>query len=380
MTKNIFIIKNKLSKYTAILDGYKKESLFNTHIITYSQFKGDTYQTYLQDYSQSDIVIMMHAAFYKPIEEEFAQMTKKLFGPGFKNVMYLYTRPDLIKEMDIISGSKHCYYISETFPPEPQIINLILYTIKVFNETTLSFRLFDYITNSFEGIVNEELLKKKKEEVEQLNKELETMNKIDSLTKLYNRKTIFEELDSELLRTRRDLWRIEKTLKASGRVNIHTFNGKFDFEPIGELLDHYGIFSVMMLDVDHFKLINDTHGHLIGDAVLRTIGELLSDPEVFRNNDISGRVGGEEFIVVLPETNVNNAIGPAIRFMNKLAATEFTGKNRIKFKISVSIGISESSPKDRTKEDIIKRADKALYWAKEHGRNQIVIYEKVFNK
>jgi len=378
MAKNLFIIKNRITKFIPLFNKIKKYTLFTTHIVDFKEFTSKEYSRYLKNYSQSEVIIAIKNDFYSRIKNEFKDYVSSIFLPGFNNIIVLYTHPNFLEDDNISTGNRHSHYLSEKADSEGLIINFILYTLKVFNESRLSIRLLDYITDSFEEIVHEELLKKKKNEIEVLNKELEQISKTDSLTKIFNRKTIFEELDHEMERTKRDLWRIERSIRNDGHVNIHSYGDQYDYEPIGELLDHYGIFSVFMMDVDHFKKVNDTHGHLVGDEVLRTIGELLKDKEIFRKNDVSGRVGGEEFIVILPETNVNNAIGPAIRFMNKLSRIEFIGKNKKKFKISISIGISESSPKDKTRDDILKRADKALYWAKEHGRDQIVIYEKVF--
>ncbi|HEQ72305.1 MAG TPA: GGDEF domain-containing protein, partial [Spirochaetia bacterium] len=246
------------------------------------------------------------------------------------------------------------------------------------NECILSNRLVDYITHSFDHIVSSELLRRKKEEIELLNKELELKNKTDSLTSLYNRQAMFEFLEKESKRTMRDLWRISSFLKGESTAQLLNYNSEFENEPIGELLDHVGVFSVIMIDVDHFKRINDTYGHLTGDEVLKTIGAMLQDRSIFRESDVLGRFGGEEFIGIFPSTNVNNALGPAMRFTQSLKKKTFTAKGLDPFSVTVSIGISEYHSTDKNKEDVIHRADKALYWAKEHGRDQIAIYEKIY--
>ncbi|MBN2441748.1 MAG: GGDEF domain-containing protein [Spirochaetales bacterium] len=380
MAKNFFIITDRLKDFTPLFKEVKKKTFFTTHIVSYKEFMSNEFMDCLKEINQSDVIIAIKNDFFNKVKDEFLPYVKSLFLPGFNNIIHIFTQPGMLADDDIVSGTKHGYFLYEEPYFVGQIVNFILYTIKIFSEATMSGRLLDYITTSFEGIVNEELLKKKKKEIEKLNEELEIISKTDSLTKIFNRKTIFDQLERELKRTKRDLWRIETSIKKDARVNIQSHADHYDYEPIGELLDHYGVYSLMMIDVDHFKLVNDTHGHLVGDHVLRVIGQLLADKEIFRTNDVSGRIGGEEFIVILPETNVNNALGPAIRFMNKLSSIEFPGKEDKKFKITVSIGISESSPKDTIKDDILRRVDKALYWAKEHGRDQIVIYEKVFDK
>jgi len=136
----------------------------------------------------------------------------------------------------------------------------------------------------------------------------------------------------------------------------------------------------MLIDVDRFKSVNDTHGHLAGDAVLQSLGEIFLDKDIFREKDITGRWGGEEFLVILPDTDINDAIKPADRFIRKLEGKEFIGAKGVSFKVTVSIGISQSSPYDQSKEDIIKRVDEALYWAKSNGRNRLAVFEKLMKQ
>ncbi|MCP4395177.1 MAG: diguanylate cyclase [Alphaproteobacteria bacterium] len=128
--------------------------------------------------------------------------------------------------------------------------------------------------------------------------------------------------------------------------------------------------SVLLLDADHFKKVNDTYGHSMGDKVLKSIADTISTE--LRKADIVGRIGGEEFVVILPETNVEKAAGIAERIRNKINSQVFTSedKNSI-FQISASIGISTLRHDDRNVDEILNRADDALYEAKENGRNRI---------
>jgi diguanylate cyclase (GGDEF)-like protein len=197
-------------------------------------------------------------------------------------------------------------------------------------------------------------LKKKTEEVERLNEELVRKNKIDSLTALYNRGAFFDYLQGEINRMRR----LYQKLRQQNPIDAS--------------------FCIMMIDIDHFKQINDSHGHLVGDRVLKQIGELLNSKSVFRREDTAGRFGGEEFIIVLINTTVQYAVLPAQRLMDKLAKVDFKADDGRTFKVTVSIGISQYYPQDPSAEIVINRADKALYHAKETGRNRIVVYEEAF--
>ena len=130
--------------------------------------------------------------------------------------------------------------------------------------------------------------------------------------------------------------------------------------------------SFLMLDIDHFKEINDTYGHAIGDEVLKHFASTCIN--MARNIDIIARVGGEEFIVMLPETNTDNAYIMAERFRKKISDSEIIVDDNI-IKYSVSIGISVLDLSEDTNIDtILEKADKALYNAKNGGRNKTEIY------
>lgn len=127
-------------------------------------------------------------------------------------------------------------------------------------------------------------------------------------------------------------------------------------------------FSIMLMDIDHFKAVNDTYGHLIGDEVLRQLAHLVS--QNIRGADIFGRYGGEEFMVTLPNTSLRQA-KLAAENLRKLIASHKIAHQEIKLSITVSIGLGEWEVKKETLQDIINRADQALYTAKNTGRNRV---------
>ena len=131
-------------------------------------------------------------------------------------------------------------------------------------------------------------------------------------------------------------------------------------------------YSVMMIDIDLFKAINDTHGHSIGDQVIHALA--LTIKEMTRPSDISARLGGEEFAVILPETNSKSASVIAERL--RINVTKIRIPNLAEpLTISVSIGVAELDSKTSTLEKTLADADKALYDAKEHGRNRVIEHE-----
>ena len=196
---------------------------------------------------------------------------------------------------------------------------------------------------SYEQLVME--LKQAKEKAEKLAHELKDANEklrkmviSDGLTDLYNHRYFQELIDSELsraLRYRRPL-------------------------------------SLIMFDIDHFKKINDSYGHPIGDIVLKTISAQVK--KIIRSNDIAARYGGEEFVIILPETDIKGATIVAERLRIVIEKMEIQ-EAEFKIKTTISIGVTAYLPHIGVKEkaELIDDADKALYNSKNNGRNRISV-------
>ena len=129
--------------------------------------------------------------------------------------------------------------------------------------------------------------------------------------------------------------------------------------------------SVLTLDVDFFKAVNDTHGHDAGDRVLQEISGRIR--AAIRNIDLACRTGGEEFVVVLPSTDLQTAERVGERIRKSVAAKPFNAGPDCVLKITASVGISALTTVDDRVEDILKRADQALYRAKREGRNRVIL-------
>ena len=122
-------------------------------------------------------------------------------------------------------------------------------------------------------------------------------------------------------------------------------------------------YVLAVLDIDHFKQINDRHGHLFGDRALCAVADALS--RSVRQSDIVARYGGEEFLVVLPNTRLDGGAEIAERIRAQVAAVQFS------VPITVSVGIADGTSRD-TPEEVFERADQALYRAKNAGRNRVI--------
>ncbi len=162
------------------------------------------------------------------------------------------------------------------------------------------------------------------------------------------------------------------------------YNHRYFHEKLREIINNnvYDIFSVVMLDVDLFKFYNDVYGHSAGDKVLVKIARILH--ELTRNDDIVSRYGGEEFALILPKTNMEEAFAITEKIRKKIEVSFYTSINQNEL-VTISGGISTYPINGRTVEEIVDSSDKAMYIAKETGRNKIVLsnindeYENVEN-
>jgi len=171
-------------------------------------------------------------------------------------------------------------------------------------------------------------------ELEDNNKKLYEKSITDPLTKLYNREYMKEFLSQKIQEAKRY---------------------KFPL-------------SVAMIDIDFFKKVNDTYGHLIGDCVLKELSDILR--ENFRGSDIASRYGGEEIFVIMPFTDLQNACKKLECFRKLVEEHRFCEQKNIH--ITVSIGVYELNLEKDTLEDLIRAADRKVYFAKKHGRNKTV--------
>lgn len=147
------------------------------------------------------------------------------------------------------------------------------------------------------------------------------------------------------------------------RYVIHAFETAVRANPARSI-------SLMMIDVDHFKKVNDSYGHQAGDQVLRELSKLMQAS--FPRTDVLGRFGGEEFMALLPHSQLEQARVAADRFIAAVREHAFTVPGGLPYECTVSIGIAEWNGKDETFLELLRRADEALYEAKREGRNRIV--------
>jgi diguanylate cyclase len=142
-------------------------------------------------------------------------------------------------------------------------------------------------------------------------------------------------------------------------------------ETVNEAKDNASSLTLLMVDIDHFKKFNDTHGHLVGDQVLRLVAHTLV--ENLKGRDVIARFGGEEFVILLPQTRITDAAKVGDQLRNSLATKQIKRRrtNETLGVITISIGAAEYYPGEDT-DSLIHRADEALYKAKQAGRNRVI--------
>lgn len=157
----------------------------------------------------------------------------------------------------------------------------------------------------------------------------------DPLTGLYNRRHLDNNLEREFLRAKR----------------------------------YKNELSIAVIDIDFFKKVNDTYGHLCGDYVLKEVAYMILD--TLRKTDMVFRYGGEEFVAILTETPLDRAVIPLERLRNAVENYPFE-YNGEKFQVTISIGVSSTKTETETSGEFLDYADKALYFAKNQGRNRVI--------
>jgi diguanylate cyclase (GGDEF)-like protein len=234
-----------------------------------------------------------------------------------------------------IAGSNLVVRASDSRPfsdTEREFLREVFDLIRLAEQTDARMRAFEDRIGRLEG-ENLDLLMQ--------NRTLSEISARDSLTGLYNRWYVMEKIDSEMNRA----------------------------------LRHGSPMSVLMLDLDHFKKVNDSFGHSVGDEVLKVVGQVLR--ESCRVYDVAGRYGGEEFCVVLPETRVGNTKMVAERIRSRLASTELpVGSSSITVTASIGVAGMDSVSDEGvvSAAALLDRADRALYAAKHHGRNRVELW------
>jgi diguanylate cyclase (GGDEF)-like protein len=192
--------------------------------------------------------------------------------------------------------------------------------------------------------------------------------------------------DKEMAVLRQNLHRMKKEIDSAKKRSetleaevltdplTQSFNRRAYDQRIAEELKRFRryqtIFSIILLDVDHFKKINDHYGHAVGDLCLKEMINRIRP--LLRETDFLARYGGEEFVVILPETKIDGTWNAAEKIRSLIEKTEFLHKGE-NVAVTISLGATQVRDQDKTHADIFERVDKAMYQAKQSGRNKVVM-------
>lgn len=234
---------------------------------------------------------------------------------------------DCIVRKTLSSGDPCAKEKQVAFPDNPDAW-IEIYTYPIFDKERKVSHVIEYVRDITDR-------KKVEEERQRLIQQLEFLSTTDSLTGLLNRRMLVKRLDSEVNRARR----------------------------------YRSDLSLILCDLDYFKEINDTHGHNAGDNVLKGIAGILNG--LVRSTDLVGRYGGDEFLIIMPETTISGAEDMAERIRKKVQETEFPVVNGKKARTTISLGITHFQGGELDIYDLINRIDNALYTSKRAGRNQV---------
>lgn len=257
--------------------------------------------------------------------------------------------PDLIL-LDLMMPEINGLQVCEHLKADPLYAEIPIIFLTASNESEHLLQAFsqgavDYVTKPYKApellarVKTHLELKYTRDELKQALVELEKLATTDPLTGIANRRHLLVLGEREFQRTHR----------------------------------YKNPFSVLMIDIDHFKLINDNYGHSIGDKALKIMADVTVN--ALRKVDIFGRFGGEEFVVFLPETKADEALVVAERIREAIATTPIYVDDQT-IHITVSIGVTIYNSSEISLDGLLMEADKALYDAKKQGRNQVVIYPK----
>ncbi|MFQ5915336.1 MAG: diguanylate cyclase [Nitrospinota bacterium] len=221
--------------------------------------------------------------------------------------------------------------IGNRYAREPETLTSLLVTLKKIVTLDSALGVETYYHTAIQRL-EESLLR-----LNEAQRQLQEASRVDGLTKIRNRTSFMETLEMELRRSRRF---------------AHPF-------------------TLLFLDIDHFKNINDSYGHPFGDVVLKKVAELILS--VIRTTDVAGRYGGEEFTIGLVECREDAAVTIAERIRLKIAFTPFEFEDKTA-SVTVSIGVAALIPQTDRVETLTERADQAMYQAKRAGRNRVVVH------
>jgi diguanylate cyclase (GGDEF)-like protein len=300
--------------------------------------------------------------------------SRAFFDTDWVDEIYTTTSPqeglDLLEQKQVsaivtdqrMPGMSGTEFLARVLPKHPDPVRLILtaYTdVKEILEAINRGHVYYFVTKPWDAEELKIVLRRAVEHFETVQ-ELKRKNR-----ELANALTGLEQAHREQVR----LYEMVITDEKTGVRNYHYFRIRLG-EEFERARRYVKDLALVMVDIDDFKALNDRHGHLVGDAALKDVAQILVEGQ--RSIDVVARYGGEEFALILPETNRDAALAAAERARARVAGHAFPGADGKPLSLTVSCGVAVYPAAELvTKEDLIRRADQALYRAKGAGKNRV---------
>ncbi len=264
--------------------------------------------------------------------------------------MIKVSKPDLIL-LDLMMPDLNGLEVCQQLNSDPEYADIPIIFITASNEQ-------EHIVNAFElGAVD------------YINKPFKTAELSARIRNHLLLKHTIDELKSTQIKLQNALAEVQKLANTDSLTGVLNRRSLFYFaHQEFNRVSRYGLhFSILLMDLDNFKKVNDNYGHQVGDMALCTVVKSIKN--TIRSVDFLGRYGGEEFMAILPETYGEQALILAER-IRQMVASNIIETDEGNLPLTISIGVSTYSTKDRSLDDMILRADKGVYQAKQKGRNQ----------
>ncbi len=345
-----------LSDYLSILLIVEVISLLALGVVFYILFKQKVRKVY--SFLDFGVVILNPNMRIKVINQQFIRFfSLKGKAEDFKNklITELLPKIDTIKLFEFF----HSHIENQIMPVI--VNNRQCHLICVNGKSELTLKTLDVDKIPY---IDKGLIEKKDKEIDLLNEKVRTLRKLDERHKHHFR---------EALEANKRLEKDSLTDRLTG-----LYNRRYMDQILEEFFNlsyrYKDNFSLIMLDIDHFKRVNDTYGHQFGDKVLKSLADMVI--KNIRASDIAIRYGGEEFLIVIPRIDKQGAFTVAIKLKDKISKMKIKFNSKL-IQVTVSIGVT-SMPEDDAESifDLINYADIALYNAKEGGRNRVVAFKQ----
>ena len=299
------------------------------------------------------------------IDDALRRFAHQVFEERSRAVAFMSEVAQRLGEMErhLVSSIEH---FRKTYQTETEFNRRLSSEIKQTSTTVRNLQQVEQLKNlvlSKLSLINEAIKTKQQQESDQIKAASRDLGTV---------RNGFGSIQEEIKRVHAENQALMKKLRRDGLTGAYNRTAYEEHlaDEFERMRRYERTFSLIIFDIDEFKSINDTFGHIVGDRCLREVARQVGD--IIRQNDVLARYGGDEFVVLLPETNKLSGLEVAEKIRQRIEMTEFTFKGSI-LPMTISLGVTAAEPTDENVETVVHRADQAMYEAKRGGKNRIGI-------